>query len=96
MSGTRRANEVSVKVIVFLSIIALLAVLSGYLQPRQTDEGAAAHIFQLCILALVPLISIFLATVDRKQPLEIARRLSIPVSAFVLAFGALYYLEHYR
>jgi membrane protease YdiL (CAAX protease family) len=96
VSNAQRANEVSGKVIIILSLIALLAVLSGYFQPRQADEGAAAHIFQLSILFLVPLTLIFLATTDRKRPLEIVRRLSIPASALVVAFGALYYLEHYR
>jgi len=74
----------------------LLAVLSGYTQPPQPDEGTAAHIFQIAIVALVPMILLFLATADWKQPWQSARALAFPAAALVLAFGALYYLEHYR
>jgi hypothetical protein len=62
-------NRVSRKVIIVLSLIALFTVLSGYTQPPQADEGAAAHIFQLSIVALVPMILLFLATADWRQPL---------------------------
>ena len=50
----QQINNVSGKVLIVLSLTALLAVLSGYTQPPQPDEGAAAHIFQLSIVALVP------------------------------------------
>jgi hypothetical protein len=39
---------------------------------------------------------LFLATADWKQPLRNARSLAIPAAALVVAFGALYHLEHYR
>jgi hypothetical protein len=93
----QQINRVSSKVLVVLSLIALLAVLSGYTQPPQPDEGAAAHIFQLSIVALAPMIVLLLATADWRQPVRsVARPLAIPAAALVLAFGALYYLEHYR
>jgi hypothetical protein len=91
----RQINRISGKVIIFLSLTALLAVLSGYTQPPQPDEGSAAHIFQLSIVALVPMILLFLATADWKQPSRSARPLAFPVAALVVAFAALYYLEHY-
>jgi hypothetical protein len=90
-------NRVSGKVLIVLSLMALLAVLSGYAQPPQPDEGTAAHVFQLSIVALVPMIVLFLTTADWSQPLRsVARPLAIPVAALVLAFGALHYLEQYR
>jgi len=89
-------NRISAKVLIVLSLTALLAVLSGYAQPPQPDEGAAAHIFQLSIVALVPMILLFLATTDWRKPFRSARLLAFPASAVLLAFGALYYLEHYR
>lgn len=95
----QQVNRVSGKVIIVLSLVALLTVLSGYLQPPHPpdpDEGAAAHIFQLSIVAVVPMILLFLATADWSQPLRSARPLAIPAAALVVAFGALYYLEHYR
>jgi len=92
----QQINRVSSRVLIVLSLVALLAVLSGYLQPPQPDEGAAAHIFQLSIVALVPMVLLFFATVNWKEPLRSTRVLAVPATALVLAFSALYYLEHYR
>ena len=86
----QQINRVSSKVLIALSLIALLAVLSGYAQPPQPDEGTAAHVFQLSIVALVPIIVLFLVTADWRQPLRSAARpLVIPLTTLVLAFGAL-------
>jgi energy-coupling factor transporter transmembrane protein EcfT len=93
---TQEVNRISGRVLFVLSFIALLTVVSGYFQPPHPDEGAAAHIFQLSIVALVPTILVFLATADWKQPWRRVRFLAIPALALVLAFGALYYLEHFR
>ena len=92
----RQLNRVSGKILTVLSLTALLAVLSGYTQPSQPDEGTAAHIFQLSIVAVAPTVALFLATTDWRQPSQSARVLALPAVALVLAFVALYYLEHYR
>jgi len=91
----QQINRVSGKVIIVLSLIALLVVISGYFQPPQPDEGTAAHIFQLSIVALVPTILLFLATAGWKKPWRSVRPLAFSASALVLAFAALFYLEHY-
>ncbi len=93
---TQYVNRISGKVIFVLSLIALLTVLTGYFQPPQPDEGAAAHIFQLAIVVLVPTILLFLMTANWKEPRRSARPLALPAAALVLAFAALYHLEHYR
>jgi len=92
----QQINRTAFTMIVVLSFLALIAVLSGYAQPPQPNEGAAAHIFQLSIVALVPMSLLFFATLDRKRPLRSMRPLALPAAALVLAFAALYYLEHYR
>jgi energy-coupling factor transporter transmembrane protein EcfT len=92
----QQINRISGKVIVVLSLIALVTVLSGYTQPPQPDESAGAHIFQLAIVALAAMLLLFLTTADWRQPWRSARPLAFPAAALVLAFGALYYLEHYR
>src|ERR1700681_1006483 len=92
-------NRLSSKVIIVLSVLALLTVLSGFTQPSQPpepDEGAAAHIFQLSIVAVALSTLLYLATADWRQPLRNVRPLAFPAAALVLAFGALYYLEHFR
>jgi len=92
----RQINRVSSRILIVLSFTALLAVLSGYTQPPQPDEGAAAHIFQPSIVALVPMILLFLATANWKLPLRSARPLALSTAFLVLAFAALYYLEHHQ
>jgi len=92
----QQINRISGRVLVLLALVSLSTVISGYFGPRQSDEGAAAHIFQLSILAVVPMVLLFFATLDWKTPLRSTRILAIPASFLVLAFGALYYLEHYR
>jgi hypothetical protein len=50
----------------------------------------------LSVVALAPAILVFLVTADRTRPCRSARPLLLPAAVLVLAFGALYYLEHYR
>jgi hypothetical protein len=92
----QQINVISGKALIVLSAVALAAVLSGYLFPPQPDEGAAAHIFQLSVVAVLPTIALFVATADWKRPLRSARTLVLSFAILVCAFGALYYLEHYR
>ena len=94
-----KVNRIAARIVLLLSVIALLTVLTGYLQPpqpRETDEGSAAHIFQLSIAALFPALVVFFATADWTQPARSARPLVFPAVALVIAFAALFYLEHYR
>ena len=90
----KEINFASGLVMVFLSVVALLAVLSGYTQPPQKDEGAAAHIFQLSIVGVAPTILVFLTTSDWSKAWRCMRTLAIAVAALVLAFVLLYFLEH--
>jgi hypothetical protein len=90
-----RVNSVSGKIMLFLSFLAFITVVTGYGQPPQPDEGTGAHIFQLSIVLLAPVILIFLATADWSRPRSSALPLALTAVFVVLAFGALYYLEHY-
>jgi hypothetical protein len=92
----QQINRVSSRVILVLSLIALFTVIVGYAQPPQPDEGSLAHIFQITIVLLAPMIVLFLGTADWKHPLSSARRLVLPAGVLGLAFAALYYLEHFR
>ena len=77
-----------------LSLLALLTVAAGYFQAPLPDEGAAAHIFQLTIAACFLSGLVFMATADWHRPARVARPLALPATALVLAFSALFYLEH--
>ena len=92
----QQIHRISGKLVLGLTVIALLAVLSGYTHPPQPDEGTAAHIFQLSIVTTALLMILFLATADWTQPWRSLRPLVFSSAALVFAFGALYYLEHYR
>jgi hypothetical protein len=74
-----------------LSVIALLMVLSGYFQAPQPDEGPAARIFQLSIVALLPVGILFLATADWRKGARGLRPLIVPAVAVALAFAGLYH-----
>jgi uncharacterized YccA/Bax inhibitor family protein len=92
----QQLNRASTIGLIVLSLTALLDVLLvGYTQPPLPDDGTGAHIFQLSIVALVPMGLLFLATADWTQPVRTVRRLAFPGAVVVLAFAALYYLEHY-
>jgi hypothetical protein len=92
----QQVNRASTIGLIVLSLTALLDVLLlGYTRPPLADEGTGAHIFQLSIVALVPTGLLFLATADWTQPVRAVRRLALPAIVVVLAFAALFYLEHY-
>jgi hypothetical protein len=90
-----KIHRLAGRVVLTLSIFALLTVLSGYLQSPQQDEGISAHIFQLSIVALALTLAVFLVTSDWHAPRQSLRHLTILAVALIVAFGALYYLEHY-
>jgi amino acid transporter len=92
----KQINCISGGIMLVLSLAALLAVLSGYFQPPQQDEGTAAHVFQLSIVALVPITLLYLRTADWKQPRRNLLSLVFPAGMVGIAFAALFYLEHCR
>ena len=91
----QQVNRILGRVVTALSVVAFLTVLTGYTQPPLQDEGTLAHIFQLTIVLLVPLILLFLGTADWKRSWQGIRALVFPAVTLVAAFAALYYLEHY-
>ena len=97
----QQMNRVSTLGLVVLSLTALMTVLpfalravfTGYIPPPEPDEGTGAHIFQLSVVALVPMGIFFVATAEWTQPIRIARRLAFPAVALILAFAILFYFE---
>jgi uncharacterized membrane protein YozB (DUF420 family) len=98
MDTRQRIHRLSATLLLMLAVVALLSVLSGYTLPRSpapTDEGAAAHIFQLSVVAWIVAFLCFLASADWVRPLRNLRRLVLPAGTLAVAFAVLYHLEHY-
>jgi hypothetical protein len=92
-----QVNRASGIALVILSVIALALVLIGSMQPPQRlphDEGALARIFQLTIVAEMPVGLLFLASVDWGHLWRSARPLALSGAITILAFALLYRLEH--
>ena len=68
-------------------------ILSGARPGPPHDEGAAAHVFQLLIAALVPATVAFLATAEWQAPVRVARPLALAGACVGIAFGVLFYFE---
>ena len=101
MTQKVKLNRVSTLGLIALSLTALMMVLpfvlvnliTGHVPPPATDEGTVIHIFQLSIVALLPMGLLFLATSDWAQPLRSMRRLALPAAMVVLAFSLVFYVE---
>lgn len=86
-----RINRIAAVTPIVMSLAALVLVLVSVFwggAKRSADEGAAAHLFQLLVLAQAPLVLLFLATADWGARLPIARPLVLQASALGLAFGS--------
>jgi len=90
-----RLHRLSARILLVLSLIALLTVGAGYFEPPQRDEGTAAHIFQASIVLSALAGILFLTTADWRQPRQSIRAIAAPASVLLGAFAALYYLEHF-
>jgi uncharacterized membrane protein len=92
---SEQINRVSGKLLLALTLVAFFTVLTGFFQAPQPDEGTAAHIFQLSVVMTFAVGVLFLVTADWHHPRHTARFLAFPIAALLLAFAALYYLEHF-
>jgi len=58
--------------------------------------GALTDRYGPRIVVLAGAVLMFLATADWRQPLRVVRTLVVPAVAVALAFGTIYYFEHYQ
>jgi hypothetical protein len=78
-----------------LSLAALALVLGHagvYRITPEPDEGAAAHIFQLLMLAQLPIVAYFALTWFRRSPVRTLLILSLRAAAAPAAIAAVYWL----
>ena len=81
-----------------LAVVALVTVMTGFWQtrPLPAGEGTGAHIFQLAVVAMLPVGAIFVATTPADERGQILRKVALPAAVLAAAFVALYFLEHGR
>ena len=96
MTRRERINRITgiAPVVMSLSAFAIILVVvtTGW-QRNLTDEGAAAHTFQLLIVLQLPLIATFLGTADWGRFMRVARPMVFQFAALGVAFGALAYFQ---
>jgi len=85
-------NRLAAKLMVLMSLSALILVLYAFILP-EADDGTAAHLFQFLILGLVPVGLTFVTTTNGSQ--GTFRTLLLTAVMVALAFGGLYYRQHY-
>jgi hypothetical protein len=98
---TRAINRVSRIALALLSTLAsvtvfqavIRALLAWQVPPPAEDEGTAAHIFQLALVALLPVSLVFVTTMDWKQPWRSLRPVILPAAALVIAIAIILYME---
>jgi hypothetical protein len=101
MTQRARLNQASTVGLIVFSATAFAVALrlwygmaTGRVPPPNGDEGAAAHIFQLSIAALLPVGFLFAVTADWTQPVQAVRRVVLPGVIVMLALGTVFYLEN--
>ena len=91
MTAQEKANKLGAIVPVVMSFLAfgiVLAVVATGWERRATDEGAAAHIFQLLIVGQVPFVVMYLITAKWSKLAQVAKPFAIQVGALVVALGS--------
>ncbi len=59
---------------------------------HETDEGAAAHIFQILMAAQLPIVAYFVIKWLPRQPKESLQVLAVLAAEWLAAFAAVYWL----
>lgn len=76
-----------------LSVVVVSLALSNWTVVRERDEGAAAHLWQLCMGAQVPVLAYFAFKWIPKAPKQALAVLALQVCAALLAAAPVYLLR---
>jgi hypothetical protein len=79
--------------LVALSMIPLHLARAGNV--RETDEGTEAHVFQLLIVAEVPIVLFFASKWLPRFPRAAMGVLALQALGVIAAFALLYWFEHF-
>jgi len=76
--------------------LAALAIVLGHAAifgvVHEADEGAAAHIFQLLMVAQLPVVAFFAIKWLRRTPKQALQILALQAGAGIAAFAAVFFL----
>jgi hypothetical protein len=79
---------------IIMSLLSLALIIEGLLQfglhHREVDEGWQAHLFQLLMGLQVPIVLLFAATANWRQPSRALQVLGLQALAWGAAFAAVY------
>jgi hypothetical protein len=95
MNSSRLMKQPSALLPMAMSLAALAIVLGHvamYGSARETDEGAAAHIFQLLMIAQLPIIGFFAIKQLRRTPGQTLLILALQAGAAFAAFTPVFVL----
>jgi uncharacterized membrane protein len=92
-----RLSSIGISVVALTAALAvapsaLISFLSRSNWPTREEQADLIGVFLLVMLALVPMIVLFFATANWREPSRIVRRLAFPAVALVFAFSVLYYI----
>jgi hypothetical protein len=77
-----------------MSLLSLALIIEGLVQfglhHREVDEGWQTHLFQLLMLLQVPIVLLFAATANWKQPRRTLLVLGLQAAAWSASLGPLY------
>lgn len=91
--GLIRHPSAFVPVTMSLTAFAMVAIyLVVYSAERQSDEGIAAHIWELLLCAQMPLVCIFVIRWLPKAPQATLRVLALQLLALLVAIAPVYFL----
>ena len=84
-----RLSGIAPVILSLLGFAIILVVVTTGWERHLPDEGAAAHLFQLLVVAQVPLFLLFLWTADWTRKRTIVAFLVCQAAALLLALGSL-------
>jgi hypothetical protein len=96
MNSLRMLKRPSAFLPVAMSLAALVTVLAHVVRfgvAREADEGAAAHVFQLLMVAQVPILAAFAIKWLPRTPREALPVLALQVGAALAALAPVFFLN---
>ena len=78
---------------VALTVVVVSLALSNWIVVHASDEGAAAHLWQLCMAAQVPMILFFSFKWIGRSPKQALAVLAVQLAAALLAIAPIYLLR---